>query len=88
MTPQEIKEVTCQCNRGKNPNLKDLYKCPETNHWLHETCDKPIEAIAKFRCATCGEDAINRIYYEFNLFKDYDSNGNLVTLLECKDCSD
>jgi 20S proteasome alpha/beta subunit len=85
MTPEEIKQVTCQC-KDKN-KVNNVYRDEDTNHWLHDDCDMPVEAIAKFTCSTCEEPAINNIFYEFNLYKDYDSNGKLTTLLECKDCA-
>ena len=86
MTPEALKEVCCSCDRGKNPNANNLYKDLESKHWLCKNCDKPIEAIAKFKCISCGEFAINPEYYEFNLFKDYTPEGELTTFLECWEC--
>ena len=86
MTPEQIQEVTCNCAKGKNPNANKLYRDEDSNHWLCENCKKPIEAIARFVCASCGEFAINPVWYEFNLNNDYNEKGELITHLECWEC--
>ena len=85
MTPEQIKKVTCRCSKK---DFDNSYRHSITNHILHRPCSKPFESLAKFICICCGEPAVNTYFYEFNALRDYDSNGNLITFLSCKDCNE